>query len=99
MLDEAVSARAVAWHSGGVRWRIARGPATPKPAVTLSAERPPAMADLTLWISGEAELAWAADSGAEPVTEHYEISSGLGLNACLDDFESYLGLLRRLPYS
>jgi len=94
--DGAVCARAEAWRENGVQWRIRRGPATPKPAANLSVERASAMADLTLWMSGEAELGWSPDADTEPAWRHYEISSALELNACLDDLQAHLGLLSRL---
>jgi hypothetical protein len=95
-LDGAVCARAEAWRENGVQWRIRRGPATPKPAANLSVERASAMADLTLWVSGKAELGWSPDADTEPVWRHYEISSALELNACLDDLQAHLGLVSRL---
>src|SRR5690242_15399152 len=95
-LDGAVCARSGAWRENGVQWRIRRCPAAPKPAANLSVERASAMADLTLWMSGEAELGWSPDAGTEPGWRHYEISSVLELNACLDDLEAHLGLLSRL---
>jgi hypothetical protein len=51
-----------------------------------------AEAELILWVSGEADLIHTRSLGAEPVTEHYEITADLGLTGCLDDLEKYIGL-------
>ena len=96
VLDDAVEARQARWAAAGVTWEIVRSPATDKPATSLRAEAPTAVAELTLWVSGEADLTHA---GLVPVVtelsvEHYEITSALGLAGCLDDFETVLGIRR-----
>ncbi len=94
LLDDAVAARRARWEAARVTWEIVRGPVTDKPAASLRAEAPTAVAELTLWVSGEADLTHA---GLVPVVtelaiEHYELTSALGLAGCLDDFEALLGI-------
>ena len=91
-LDHAVSARGSAWRGAGARWQIIRWPVTDKPAASLRVERADAEAELILWVSGEAELIYARGIGNEPASEHYEITTALGLNSCLDDLETYIDL-------
>lgn len=94
LLDDAVEARRTRWAAAGVTWEIVRHPATDKPAASLRAEAPRAVAELTLWASGEANLTHAGlvPVITEPSVEHYEITSDLGLAGCLDDFETLLGI-------
>ncbi len=53
-------------------------------------------AELTLWASGEAALMHAGlvPVVTEPSAEQYEITSDLGLEGCLDDFEDRLEIER-----
>jgi hypothetical protein len=94
LLDDAVEARRARWAAAGITWEVVRHRATDKPAASLRAEAPTAVAELILWVSGEADL---THGGLVPVitelsVEHYEITSDLGLEGCLDDFESRLGI-------
>jgi hypothetical protein len=92
-LDAAVAQRAARWAAGGVSWQIIRWPPTDKPAASLRAESPGATGELILWASGEADMTYAPlPVTEEPVTEHYELTSSLGLDGCLDDFEQHLGI-------
>jgi hypothetical protein len=91
-LDHAVSARIPTWRHADARWEIIRWPVTDKPAASLRVEKAGAEAELTLWVSGEAELIYARGIGEEPVSKHYEITTALGLNGCLDDLETRIGL-------
>jgi len=96
LLDAAVEARRERWAAAGVTWEIVRHPATDKPAASLRAEAPTAVAELILWVSGEADLMHAGlvPVITEPSVEHYEITSSLGLEGCLDDFEARLEIER-----
>ncbi len=91
-LDHAVSARVPAWRAADARWEIIRWPVTGKPAASLRVGRADAEAELILRVSGEADLIYAAGIGKQPVSEHYEITTALGLNGCLDDLETHIGL-------
>jgi hypothetical protein len=88
---ELAAARAKRWEQAGVFWEVRRGPQASKPAVSVRAESPTALAELTVWVSGEAEIIHARLEG-EPVVEVYELTGPLGLAGCLDDLERYLGL-------
>lgn len=91
-LDHAVATRASAWQAAGCLWQIIRWPITDKPAASLRIERGDATAELILWVSGEADLSHVPGIHHEPVSEHYEITTVLGLNGCLDDLEMRIGL-------
>jgi hypothetical protein len=91
-LDRAVSARATAWRAADAQWEIIRWPVTDKPAASLRLETVTALAELILWVSGEAEMIYARKAEGRPVSEHYEITTQLGLSDCLDDLESNIGL-------
>jgi hypothetical protein len=94
-LDRAVAARVPAWRAADVRWQIIQGAVTNKPSASLRAEKADAMAELTLWVSGEAELGYVRGIEDEPLWAHYEITTAVGLNSCLDDLETHVGL--RVP--
>ena len=91
-LDHAVTARVLAWRAADVRWEIIRWPVTDKPASSLRVERDDAMAELILWVSGEAELISVRHIADQPLSEHYEVTTAPGLNGCLDDLEAHIGL-------
>lgn len=91
-LDQAVFARTVRWRAAEARWEIARWPVTDKPAASLRVETAVGMAELTMWVSGEADLVYLRHPETEPVTEHYELTAALGLVGCLDDLEGFVGL-------
>jgi hypothetical protein len=92
-LDSAVAAHEARWAAVGVAWEIICWPLTEKPAASLRAESPTATGELILWVSGEAEMTHAQlPVTSEPAAEHYDLTSELGLNGCLDDFERHLGV-------
>ncbi len=95
-LDDAVSRRARAWHAAGMRWEIVRWRLTDKPASSLRVEKDDALAELILWVSGEAELIYTPRLEDPPMAEHYEITTAAGLNGSLDNLEVHIGL-RALP--
>jgi hypothetical protein len=91
-LDYAVSARVLAWRAAGARWEVIRWPVTDKPASSLRLETADALAELILWVSGEAELIYVRHIEDQPLSDHYEITTTLALNGCLDDLEAHIGL-------
>ena len=91
-LDHVVSARVPAWRAAGARWQIIRWPITDKPATSLRMEVADAVAELTLWVSGEAEMGHVRNIEEQPQWEHYEIKTALALNRCLDELEARVGL-------
>lgn len=93
-LDRAVGQRQARWSASGIAWEIIRSPVTDKPAAALRAESASATAELILWVSGEADMTYAPlPVTDEPVSDHYELTSAVGLEGCLDDFEHHLGIV------
>lgn len=91
--DAGVARRAARWKAAGVSWQMIRWSPTEKPAVSLRAESIRATGELIVWASGEADLICALLPVLdEPVSEHYELTSRLGLEGCLDDFERFLAI-------
>jgi hypothetical protein len=65
---------------------------SPKPAARLDASSSRGLAQLILWITGEADLVIAdLATGDVVVNEHREITSDLGIQDILDTIESHLG--------
>jgi hypothetical protein len=91
-LERVASERVRAWRAAAVRWEIIRWSATDKPAASFRVERDGALAELILWVSGEAELTHVRGDQDEPVSKHYEITTELGLRGCIDDLERHIGL-------
>ena len=94
LLDKAVAERSSRWESARISWQIVRNDAQPKPGASLRAESPSRVAELLLWDSGEAELIHAElePRGTDPTIDHYELTTWVGLNGCLDDFEGHMGV-------
>jgi hypothetical protein len=91
-LHDAVSRRARAWHAADMRWEVVRWRLTDKPASSLRVEKGDALAELTLWVSGEAELTYTRRMEDPPMSEHYEITTAVRLDGSLDDLEARIGL-------
>jgi len=93
-LDKAIIARRGKWESAGISWEVVRHEEHDKPAVSLRAESPARVAELLLWVSGEADLTHAQlmPHVTDPTVDHYELTSQVGLDGCLDDFESAMGI-------
>jgi hypothetical protein len=94
VLTKAVAARGPKWEAAGVSWAIVRYDAQAKPAASLRAESPYRVAELLLWVSGEADLTYAQlqPQITEPTVDHYEVTNLVGLNGCLDDFERHMAI-------
>lgn len=93
LLSQEVARRAPTWTASGASWEIRRGTQPPKPAVSLRIETTDGLAELTIWVSGEADLSWVRPTpDADICVEHYEISGELGLRGCMDDLEGHLGI-------
>jgi hypothetical protein len=94
-LDQEVADRISRWQAAGARWEIKRGLVTDNPSTSLRVETVDTLAELVLWVSGEAELMYARVAGGEVVCEHYDVPTSAGLRGCLDDLEAFVGL--RVP--
>jgi hypothetical protein len=68
-----------------------RWPITGKPAPSLQIAMADAQAELILWFLAKQSRCIHAYRN-EPVSEHYEITTELGLNGCPDDLKSHIGL-------
>lgn len=68
------------------------GPVTDEQASWLILSADDALGQLTVWVSGEAEMDWGTpDNGG---TRHYDLESRRDLNRCVDELEAELRLLR-----
>jgi hypothetical protein len=64
--------------------------------VSVRIETADSVGQLTLWESGEADMAWARIAASEePSQEHYRLGSRTGLRECLNDLEARLGIDER----
>src|SRR5687767_6332215 len=72
----------------GIGWEIVDGPPTNKPASWLILSANGVLGQLTVWVSGEAEMDWGTPSnGGE---RHYDVTSKDDLSQCIDDLEAAL---------
>jgi hypothetical protein len=62
------------------------------PAASLRAESPSRVAELLLWVSGEADFIHAEllPRITDPTTDHYEMTTAAGLDGLLEDFEHHM---------
>lgn len=89
-LHEIAAERRVRWERAGLRWEVIDGPLTDKPASWLILGRETTAGQLTVWVSGEAEMEWGTpDQGGE---RHYDLDSVEALDASVRDLEHALGL-------
>ncbi len=94
LLVQAVAERSPRWEEAGISWQLVHNDGQPKLSVLLRAETPTRIAELIVWMSGEADLIHAElePQVTDPITDHYELTALVGLNGCLDDFEECMGL-------
>jgi hypothetical protein len=90
LLREIAEERRAQWEAAGVGWELFDGPPTDKPASWLILNGSTAVGQLTVWVSGEAEMDWGTpEDGGE---RHYDLDSREALNACVTDLEDQIGL-------
>ena len=90
MLHEIAAERRARWEAAGVGWEVIDGPLTDKPASWLILSGSAAIGQLTVWVSGEAEMDWGTpDNGGE---RHYDLGTREALSACVSDLEGAVGL-------
>lgn len=60
----------------------------------MRAESRARVAELLVWVSGEADLIHAElePRVTDPATDHYDLTTQLRLNGCLDHFECHMGI-------
>jgi hypothetical protein len=85
-----VEERAESWRLAGITSEFHEGPPNDKQAAWVDCATDRSMAHLIVWTSGEADLSWGYADGGEPETDHYELTSEIGLIGCLDDFTGHL---------
>ena len=71
-------------------WEVVHGPPTDKPAAWLILRGETSVGQLTVWVSGEAEMDWGTpEEGRE---RHYDLNSREALSACVTDLEDAVGV-------
>jgi hypothetical protein len=96
-LSTAVAVRVEAWTRLEMRWHS--GPIQPnhgKPVVRVDFESPAWLAEVMIWVTGEAELATIRLTDERIVNKHYELAGRGDLEKLLDEL---VGLLAdgRIP--
>ena len=88
MLRDIARERSARWSKTGIEWQVVDGPLTDKPASWLVLSANAALGQLTVWVSGEAEMDWGSpsDGGAR----RYDLVSVDDLSHCVDDLETAL---------
>lgn len=92
LLSALAAERRDLWVSAGVTWELSDSPLTDKPASWLVLTSGAAVGQLTLWVTGEAELAWGDTESGETHQRHHDLVSTESLRSCLTDLESVLGI-------
>jgi hypothetical protein len=86
-----VEARAVTWTALGVKWRLK--PVSPnygKAVVAGVFESARWIGDMTVWITGEAELLTVRLADGWNVNKHYDLASPDDLEAALDELTALI---------
>jgi hypothetical protein len=83
----AIEGRAPDWAALGVRTEVARQ--SPE-SLYARFEGASSMADLVVWATGEADLICATHGHGEATTDHYTITTPLGLRTMLDDLDRHV---------
>lgn len=58
LLNEVAAERRARWEAAGIAWQVVEGPPTDKPASWLILSGHEALGQVTVWVSGEAEMDW-----------------------------------------
>ncbi|GAA3527043.1 hypothetical protein AFL01nite_04150 [Aeromicrobium flavum] len=91
LLHDLAAKRASRWRREEFGFEVLDGPITDKPASWLVLSLNGVLGQLTLWVSGEAEMDWGTpEDGGE---RHYDLGSSAELERCVDDLELQLRLL------
>jgi hypothetical protein len=91
LLAPAVAARAATWTRFGLAWQT--GPVSSQPGgptATSTFESPDWVADITVWATGETELATVRLTDDRMVNKHYDLTGPGDLEVLLDDWEALL---------
>ena len=84
-LHDVALERSAAWSDAEIGWKVVDGPVTEKPAAWLILDSGSDLGQLTVWVSGEAEMDWGTpEAGGE---RHYELGSVEDLRAAVNDLE------------
>jgi hypothetical protein len=90
--EEVVHSQAKSWASADITYEFrppGRSLQWPKPSASVRADAPQAVGELTVWVTGEAELevGYRADAAIRSI--HYDLTDET-LAACLSDFVELL---------
>jgi hypothetical protein len=86
-----IEARAAAWRTAGVRWQFK--PVAPnyrKPVVMGAFESATWAGDMTVWITGEAELVTVRLADGWNINKHYDLASPDDLEIALDELAALI---------
>ena len=90
LLNGVAAERRARWEAAGIGWQVVNGPPTDKPASWLILSGQEVLGQVTVWVSGEAEMDWGTpEDGGE---RHYDLDSREALLACVEDLEGLVGL-------
>ena len=78
------------WAEAGALCEVVDGRLTDKPAAWLILSKDEITGQLTVWVSGEAEMDWGTPEHGD--ARHYDLDSLEDLRACVSDLENALGL-------
>ncbi|MCP3422438.1 hypothetical protein [Nocardioides pinisoli] len=80
--------RSARWAEAGIGWEVVDGSPTDNPASWLILSVNDALGQLTVWVSGEAQMDWGtpSDGGGR----HCDVASRDELSQCVDDLEAAL---------
>ena len=93
LLHLIVDERRGSWDEAGVQAEVTNGPVTDKPAAWLVLNNNDKIGQLTVWVSGEAEMDWGNWGTPEDGGErHDDLGSADSLRACVTDLERAVGL-------
>lgn len=88
--DRIVVTRHLDWHNREVTWSVGHGPPTDKPAAWLVLSGRSGDGQLTVWVSGEAEMDWGDGQGTQ--ARHYDLMTDADLLSAVRDLETAVGL-------
>jgi hypothetical protein len=87
----AVQERGAGWDAAGIQWQFTLGPTRDKSAAWVTCETTQAIAQLTIWTSGEAELDIGDLTTGATSHIHYDLTRQ-DLASCLDELTQRLTL-------
>ncbi len=90
LLDSIALTRHLDWHNREVTWSVGHGPPTDKPAAWLVLRGSSGDGQLTVWVSGEAEMDWGNEHQTQ--ARHYDLKTEADVRSAVRDLETAIGL-------